>query len=75
MAGEELTPAIACTPITIFSELKYALNALPETFINIQQSLVSLRRIETYLGSAEIASVPKEPVLDVAMQVATVPWA
>ncbi|KZP24950.1 multidrug resistance-associated ABC transporter [Athelia psychrophila] len=73
--GEELTPAIAFTSITIFSELKYALNALPETFINILQSLVSLRRIETYLGSAEIAPVPKEPVLDIAMQGATVTWA
>ncbi|KZP24934.1 hypothetical protein FIBSPDRAFT_888399 [Athelia psychrophila] len=57
---------------SFFSELKYAPNAL---FINILQSPVSLRRIETYLDSAEIAPVPKEPVLDPAMQGATVTWA
>ncbi|KZP23064.1 hypothetical protein FIBSPDRAFT_930781 [Athelia psychrophila] len=69
---KDLTPAIAFTSIAIFSELKYAPNAL---FINILQSPVSLRRIETYLDSAEIAPVPKEPVLDPAMQGATVTWA
>jgi hypothetical protein len=30
---------------------------LPETFINILQSLVSLRRIEKYLSATEIADV------------------
>ena len=34
--------------------MKFALNALPETFINMLQSLVSLRRIEKYLGAAEV---------------------
>ena len=34
--------------------MKFALNALPETFINMLQSLVSLRRIDKYLGAAEV---------------------
>lgn len=46
------------TPLTpflpVFTEMKFALNALPETFINMLQSLVSLRRIEKYLGAAEV---------------------
>ena len=54
--------------------MKYALNALPETFINMLQvcflcyfllvfilfvqSFVSLRRIEKYLNGAEVIAVP-----------------
>ena len=38
--------------IAVFDELKFALNALPETLINMLQSLVSLRRIEKYLNGA-----------------------
>ncbi|KAF7972890.1 hypothetical protein HWV62_16688 [Athelia sp. TMB] len=73
--GEELTPAIAFTSITIFNELKYALNALPETFINILQSLVSLRRIEKYLGATEIIPVPADQSTEIAFRSATVTWA
>ncbi|KAE9407953.1 ATP-binding cassette transporter [Gymnopus androsaceus JB14] len=35
--GEDLTPSIAFTSIMVFSELRFALNALPETFINMLQ--------------------------------------
>ena len=38
--------------------MKFALNALPETLINMLQSSVSLRRIEKYLHGAEVAAVP-----------------
>ncbi|KZT35927.1 hypothetical protein SISSUDRAFT_1064088 [Sistotremastrum suecicum HHB10207 ss-3] len=55
---QDLTPSIAFTSITVFSEMKFALNALPETFINMLQSLVSVRRIEKYLASAEVPHVP-----------------
>ncbi|KAF7983210.1 hypothetical protein HWV62_23484 [Athelia sp. TMB] len=73
--GEELTPAIAFTSITIFSELKFALNALPETFINMLQSLVSLRRIEKYLDAIEISPVPADQPTKIMFRSATVTWA
>ncbi|KAH9916981.1 multidrug resistance-associated ABC transporter [Epithele typhae] len=73
--GEALTPSIAFTSISVFNEMKFALNALPETFINMLQSTVSLRRIEKYLGGAEVAPVAP---LDgqhhpIALQSATTP--
>ncbi|CAE6535307.1 unnamed protein product [Rhizoctonia solani] len=55
--GETLSPSIAFTSLTVFNEMRFALNTLPETFINILQSLVSLRRIEKYLSATEIADV------------------
>ncbi|EEB99640.1 hypothetical protein MPER_00644, partial [Moniliophthora perniciosa FA553] len=39
--GEELTPSIAFTSIAVFNELKFALNALPETLINVLQVVSS----------------------------------
>ncbi|KAJ7589555.1 multidrug resistance-associated ABC transporter [Mycena floridula] len=42
--------------IMVFTELKFALNGLPETFINMLQSFVSLRRIEKYLLGREVAA-------------------
>ncbi|TFY65276.1 hypothetical protein EVJ58_g2068 [Rhodofomes roseus] len=74
--GQVLTPSIAFTSISVFNELKFALNALPETFINILQSMVSLRRIEKYLHGAEVATV--EPLSRqsqaIALQNATITW-
>jgi hypothetical protein len=59
--------------------MKFALNALPETFINMLQSLVSMRRIEKYLNGAEVDHIPtlanastSETVI--ALQSATVTW-
>lgn len=54
---QALTPSIAFTSLTVFNEMRFALNTLPETFINILQSLVSLRRIEKYMSAAEIADI------------------
>ncbi|CAE6501788.1 unnamed protein product [Rhizoctonia solani] len=54
---QPLTPSIAFTSLTVFNEMRFALNTLPETFINILQSLVSLRRIEKYLSATEIADI------------------
>ncbi|KIY69721.1 multidrug resistance-associated ABC transporter [Cylindrobasidium torrendii FP15055 ss-10] len=73
---EELTPSIAFTSIVVFNELKFALNALPETFINLLQSMVSLRRIDKYLNSPEITPVPpREQQSDqVAFQSCTITW-
>lgn len=56
--------------------MKFALNALPETLINMLQSLVSLRRIEKYLHGVEVTEVPS---LDgqthpIKLQSATITW-
>ncbi|KAI0062503.1 ATP-binding cassette transporter [Artomyces pyxidatus] len=72
---EVLTPSIAFTSV-LFSAMRYALNELPETLINMLQSLVSLRRIEKYLQSAEVNSVPPigGSVPPIAFEDATVTW-
>ncbi|KAL0959849.1 hypothetical protein HGRIS_011525 [Hohenbuehelia grisea] len=74
--GQILTPSIAFTSISVFTELRFALNALPETFINMLQTFVSLRRIEKYLNGAEVSSVPPlaQQSSTIAFQSATVTW-
>lgn len=71
---------------SVFEEMKFALNALPETLINMLQSSVSLRRIEKYLHGAEVAAIPPLPVptpslattplssQPIALQNATITW-
>ncbi|TFK38174.1 multidrug resistance-associated ABC transporter [Crucibulum laeve] len=73
---QPLTPSIAFTSIIVFSEMKFALNALPETFINMLQSLVSLRRIEKYLNGAEVNRVPPmdQQSQTIAFQSCTATW-
>ncbi|KAF9239800.1 multidrug resistance-associated ABC transporter [Melanogaster broomeanus] len=74
---QDLTPSIAF-PSVLFREMRFALNALPETFINLLQCHVSLKRIEKYLHLAEVASVPplpENPVQSpIAFQSATIAW-
>ncbi|KAI0806225.1 multidrug resistance-associated ABC transporter [Irpex lacteus] len=74
--GQTLTPSIAFTSISIFEELKFALNALPETLINMLQGLVSMRRIEKYLHGVEVATVPPVDGQDhpIRLQSATITW-
>ncbi|KAJ7598846.1 multidrug resistance-associated ABC transporter [Mycena floridula] len=74
--AEHLTPSIAFTTIIVFAELKFALNALPETLINMLQSLVSMRRIEQYLSSREVAPVPpiQNQSKQIAFQSCTITW-
>ncbi|KII87771.1 hypothetical protein PLICRDRAFT_92667 [Plicaturopsis crispa FD-325 SS-3] len=71
-----LTPSIAFTSIMIFTEMKFALNALPETFLSMLQSFVSLRRIEKYLLGAEVSPVPRlsDQSQIIALQSATITW-
>ncbi|KAG8216833.1 P-loop containing nucleoside triphosphate hydrolase protein [Butyriboletus roseoflavus] len=73
--GQTLTPSIAFTSV-IFNEMKFALNALPETFINMLQGFVSLRRIEKYLHGAEVNPVPPLNMQSqqIALQNATITW-
>ncbi|KAI0355834.1 multidrug resistance-associated ABC transporter [Trametes cingulata] len=71
-----LTPSVAFTSISVFNEMKFALNALPETLINMLQCAVSLRRIEKYLHGAEVAPVPplSTQSQQIALQSATITW-
>ncbi|KAI8084874.1 P-loop containing nucleoside triphosphate hydrolase protein [Halteromyces radiatus] len=66
LEGKELTAPIAFTAITVFNELRFALNVLPEVFIEWLQALISIRRIDQYLNEPEIVPPPKldanEPV-------------
>ncbi|KAF7354869.1 Multidrug resistance-associated ABC transporter [Mycena sanguinolenta] len=55
---QTLTPSIAFTSVILFNELKFALSVLPNSMINFLQVAISLRRIEKYLGLAEVAPVP-----------------
>lgn len=75
---QALTPSIAFTSLTVFNEMRFALNTLPETFINILQSLVSLRRIEKYMSAAEIADIRsiKDTELENSVRLvsATISW-
>ncbi|KAJ7598811.1 multidrug resistance-associated ABC transporter [Mycena floridula] len=74
--GQQLTPSIAFTSIIVFAELKFALNALPETFINMLQSFVSMRRIEKYLLGREVAPVApiRHQSQTIGFQSCTVTW-
>ncbi|OZJ06265.1 hypothetical protein BZG36_00792 [Bifiguratus adelaidae] len=56
--GNELTPPIAFTSIAVFNELRFALNVLPETFVEAVQAYVSVRRIEKYLNEPEVETQP-----------------
>ncbi|KAJ7108814.1 multidrug resistance-associated ABC transporter [Mycena epipterygia] len=73
--GQTLTPSIAFTSV-LFNELKFALNSLPQMFISILQSIISLRRIEKYLNTAEVAAVPPigKQSPDITFQSCTVTW-
>ncbi|KAJ7737115.1 multidrug resistance-associated ABC transporter [Mycena metata] len=75
--GERLRPSIAFTSVRIvFNELKFALGALPELFVNIVQSLVSLQRIEKYLQMPEVNPVlpMRRQSQNIAFQSCTVTW-
>jgi ABC-type multidrug transport system fused ATPase/permease subunit len=54
LEGKELTAPIAFTAITVFNELRFALNILPEVFIEWLQALISIRRIQAYLDEDEV---------------------
>ncbi|KAI8879095.1 P-loop containing nucleoside triphosphate hydrolase protein [Backusella circina FSU 941] len=66
LEGNELTAPVAFTAITVFNELRFALNVLPEVFIEWLQCLISIRRIQTYLDEDEIE--PAEPLDPTAME-------
>ncbi|KAG0192612.1 hypothetical protein DFQ28_008488 [Apophysomyces sp. BC1034] len=77
LEGNELSAPIAFTAIAIFTELRFALNAVPEVFIELLQALISVRRIETYLREDEIIQPPpidpKDPIR-IGFSDATIGW-
>lgn len=79
MEGKELTAPIAFTSISVFNELKFALNVLPEVFIEWLQAAISLRRIQAYLDEGEIDSPTEEDIqtkdITLGLYDATVGWA
>ncbi|KAI9282335.1 P-loop containing nucleoside triphosphate hydrolase protein [Sporodiniella umbellata] len=75
LEGKELTAPIAFTSISVFNELRFALNVLPEVFIEWLQALISLRRIQTYLDEDEIDSTQTGTPDKIGFEQATVGWA
>ncbi|KAE8542519.1 hypothetical protein D1P53_001298 [Cryptococcus gattii VGV] len=73
--GQQLTPSIAFTSVAVFAELRYALNAIPETFIQALQGFVSCRRIEKYLCLDEVAAIEEnDGESDIVLSSATFAW-
>ncbi|CAG8509389.1 30259_t:CDS:2, partial [Racocetra persica] len=75
--GNELTAAIAFTSIAIFNELRFALNNLPETFMDGLQVLISIRRIEKFLNEDEINIPPENDypfMKSITFEKATISW-
>ncbi|CAK9783969.1 P-loop containing nucleoside triphosphate hydrolase protein [Cutaneotrichosporon oleaginosum] len=72
--GEKLTPAVAFTSIAVFDELRFALNALPETFMQALQGFVSCRRIEKYMTLAEVNAASDFDGGDIVLTNATFTW-
>lgn len=75
--GNELTAPIAFTVISIFNELRFALNVIPETMIQAIQAYSSVKRIQKFLDEDEIESVvPQDPhqKVDLGFDKATIGW-
>ncbi|KPV72284.1 uncharacterized protein RHOBADRAFT_39718 [Rhodotorula graminis WP1] len=54
LMGRELTPSIAFTALSVWNELRFALNVIPDVIVSLFQCLVSLRRIDAYLDTPEV---------------------
>ncbi|BGP39463.1 hypothetical protein JCM10449v2_003413 [Rhodotorula kratochvilovae] len=55
LMGRELTPSTAFTALSVWNELRFALNVIPDVIVSLFQCLVSLRRIDAYLDTPEVA--------------------
>jgi ABC-type multidrug transport system fused ATPase/permease subunit len=77
--GNALTPAVAFASLSVFNELKFALNALPDVFVSGLQTLISLRRIEAFMALPEVSEPTKadnanQKASSISMQNATISW-
>ncbi|CAH1759323.1 6631_t:CDS:10, partial [Entrophospora sp. SA101] len=75
--GNELTVSIAFTSISLFNELRFAFNVIPEFVMELFQCLISVNRIEKFLEEDEIA-ISNENYTSIenkiAFENATVTW-
>ncbi|GAA5920308.1 hypothetical protein JCM1841_004522 [Sporobolomyces salmonicolor] len=80
LMGKTLTPSTAFASLAVWNELRFALNIIPDIVVNGLQCIVSLRRIERYLGEPEVDLVPSLPSNEeaeeppIAFRKATVTW-
>ncbi|KAG2235405.1 hypothetical protein INT48_005755 [Thamnidium elegans] len=74
--GNELNAPIAFTVISIFNELRYALNVIPETVIDAVQAYSSLKRIQKFLDEDEIEAVSEgyNSQAEIGFSKATIGW-
>jgi ABC-type multidrug transport system fused ATPase/permease subunit len=54
VAKEELTPAKAFTGLALFNTLKSPLQIFPDIIVRIEEALVSLKRISSFLSKADL---------------------
>ncbi|BGP24141.1 ATP-binding cassette transporter [Rhodotorula toruloides] len=54
LMNRQLTPSTAFTALSVWNELRFALNVVPDVLQSALQSLVSLRRIERFLRMPEV---------------------
>ncbi|KAF8595167.1 P-loop containing nucleoside triphosphate hydrolase protein [Ceratobasidium sp. AG-I] len=75
---QDLKPSIAFTALAVFNELRFALNTLPETIVNVLQSIVSAKRIEKYMSTADVSDLQsiKDKALDPTVKLvsASISW-
>lgn len=68
-----LSPSVAFVSVGIFKSLEVSLSALPELLAGGMDTLVSIKRIETYLNGPEMEKTLSEGH-DVAFDNATIAW-
>jgi ABC-type multidrug transport system fused ATPase/permease subunit len=68
-----LSPSVAFVSISIFKSLEVTLSALPELLTSSVDTLVSIKRIDTYLSGPEMKKVLSDGP-DVALDNATISW-
>lgn len=74
LEGHQLTAPIAFTSISVFEELRFALNGIPELMVQLLQARVSLNRIQKYLDEEEITEKPVSSSSVFGFNSATVGW-
>lgn len=69
----DLSPSIAFVSISIFKSLEVTLSALPELLTTSVDTLVSIKRIDTYLSGPEMKRILSDGP-DIAFDNATISW-
>jgi hypothetical protein len=58
LIGKELSPSIGYTALTLFNLLRFPLGVFPEMINLLVRSRISLKRIEDYLNTPDVAGLP-----------------